>query len=94
MKYFIYTYHESKPKNGAAIIKTVNVYQIHRNVPKQVCSRTDTFVSETQLVLEALEEQEALSPKAFAKNPNSGSMVNGTFSAMEAARFAKIFRIN
>lgn len=93
MKYFIYTYHESKPKNGSAIIKTVNVYQIHRNVPKQICSRSDTFVGETQLVLEALEEHGALSPQAFVKT-QFNNMVYGTFSAMEEARFAKIFRVN
>lgn len=91
MKHFIYTYRETK--KGDSLYKTVRVYQVHRNIPKLICERSDTFVSETQLVLEALEDQQALSPAAFVKN-DSGSMVHGNFWSMQNERFAVITRIN
>lgn len=95
MKHFIYIYREGRANpNGSPIIKTVRVYQIHRNVPKLICERSDHSVGEVQLVIEALEDVEALQPAAFAKNPNTGSMINGNFWSMEQAKFAKITRIN
>jgi len=91
MKHFVYTYYETK--KGDSLYKTARIYQIHRNVPKLICERTDTFVSEVQLVLEGLEDQQALAPAAFAKN-DAGSMINGNFWSMEQGKFAKITRLN
>lgn len=73
MKYFIYTYSEGKPpRDGSGILKTVRIYEVRKNIPTLICSYSDNFVSEWQLVMQALEQAEALPPATFHIGP-SGS---------------------
>lgn len=53
MKHFIYTYTEKARKNDSTL-KTVSIWQIVRNQPRHLITRSDTFVSKDQLVLESL----------------------------------------
>jgi hypothetical protein len=94
MKHFIYTYHEGKPpRDGSGILKTVKVYRIKKGTPVLVVKRTDTFVNEYQLVLEALESVKALPSRAFERSPNHGGFQHN-FSALETAGIANINRVD
>lgn len=91
MKSFIYTYSEGKaPRDGSGIKKTVHVYQLVKGTPKLIATRTDTFVSEFQLVMDAMEQVKALPRKAFEKNPNTGSRIYGTAWALREDGIANI----
>lgn len=71
MKHFIYTWHEFLPRNGYPRY-TVRLYQIVRNTPKFVGDFSDNFVSEFQLVMQALEAHKALPKRAFVRSQLGG----------------------
>ncbi len=71
MKHFIYTYSEHTPRNGHTQ-KTVRIYRILHGVPKFCDGLTDTFVSEFQLVMQALETYKLLPRRAFERNQFGG----------------------
>lgn len=64
MKRFIYTMREYTPHTGYTFY-TVRVYRIVRGVPVFIGALTDSFVSEFQLVMMALEKYKALPKRAF-----------------------------
>lgn len=64
MKHFIYTWHVFTPRNGFPRY-TVRLYQIVRNTPRFIGVLSDNFVSEFQLVMQALEAYKALPKRAF-----------------------------
>lgn len=76
MIHLIYTFTEAKaPRDGSGIKKTARVYRIKRGSPELIVSRTDTFVDEGQLVLEALatvRKEQRLPPAMFEKNQFGG----------------------
>lgn len=91
MKHFIYTFREQTPRNGHTI-KTVRIYHVYRNIPKLVAQGSDTFVSEFQLVMMTLEDNEQLPPPAFVKGNGGGHMYH-TADMLEDAGFAKITKV-
>lgn len=85
MKSYIYTYSEKDRKHAEVwhCHKTVRVYRMVRNEPVFLIERTDTFVDQFQLVLDAMWEfrENAVSPAlkahnlpkaAFEKHPTGG----------------------
>jgi hypothetical protein len=94
MQNFTYTYKQGKAaRDGSGVKKTVVIHEIINNVPHKVAERTDTFVDEFQLVLDAMEDAALLPPAAFVRRPNTGSRINNSPEAMEAAGFARITRL-
>ena len=91
MRHFVYTYSERTPRNGH-VEKTVRIYRIVRNKPTFVCEETDTFVSEFQLVMGAMQRAKALPAKAFEKHP-SGCWKYGYAYLLELAGIASVTRI-
>lgn len=91
MKHFIYTYSE-KQRRGATE-KTVRIYRIKRGIPHCVGSRTDTFVSEFQLVMELMKANGLLPAKAFKTN-NFGGFEYWYSSGLEAAGIASVRRVS
>lgn len=96
MKYFVYTYHEHKPPtNGSGQKRTVKVYRIVRGRPPQlVAASTDTFMSEFQQVMSALEGAKVLHPDAFRRNENSGGHLYYTADMLKDAGWAEVYRID
>lgn len=95
MRHFIYTYSETKPpRDGSGAKKTVNVYEIENNIPRQVATRTESFVNEFQLVLNALEENAILPAFVFERNPHNSARIYGSEYSLEQAGIAKISRID
>lgn len=93
MKSFIYTYSEGRaPRNGSGIVKTVCIYRIVRNEPRFVCKESDTFVSQFQLVMQALERAKAL-PRAAFKRHQFGGYFYGNASHMRECGVASIHNI-
>ena len=71
MKHFIYTYSENT--RGMYVKKTVNIYRIVKNIPVFVITLTDSFVSEFQLVMQALEKTKELPKRAYERSKINGS---------------------
>lgn len=86
MKSYIYTYSEKDRKHGGVrhCHKTVRIYRVVRNEPVFLLQRTDTFVDQFQLVMDAMHEftystvegdelaKHGLPTKAFEKHPSGG----------------------
>lgn len=93
MLHFIYTYSETeRPKRNGHTHKTVRIYRLVSGKPRLVAERTDTFVSEFQLVMEAMEENKCLPKRAFENNP-MGGMRYCYASMLEDAGIASIYRV-
>lgn len=85
MRSFIYTYSESKPpRDGSGMVKTVKVYRIKRNQVEFVIELKDTFVSEFQLVMMALEKAKALPKSAFIENQFGSYLYASAFCLKKA----------
>lgn len=88
---FIYTYSEH-PRRNSGTLKTVRIYRIRKNRIEFKAVRTDTFVSEFQLVMEAMEEYKLLPAKAFERSPISNSMIYGSQLSLKEAGIANVER--
>lgn len=91
MKHFIYTYSE-KQRRGTTE-KTVRIYRLKRGIPHCVGSRTDTYVSEFQLVMEAMQANRLLPAKAFEPNQFGGFKYSYS-SQLEEAGIASVRRVS
>ncbi len=91
MKTFVFTYSERTPRNGTTE-KSVILYQIVRNKPVRLGSKTDTYTGAFQLVWELLQELKALPASAFELNPNNSPMHGNAWSMREAG-FADIHQL-
>lgn len=91
MKHFIYTYSEKRLRG--ATIKTVRIYGVKKNDPVFMGQLSDTFVSEFQLVMQALESYHLLPPAAFERTA-SHSLRYGTAYDLREARIASITRVS
>lgn len=91
MKSFIYTYAERQRKGHT--VKTVRIYTVRNNTPAFVGQFSDTFVSEFQLVMAALESFRLLPSSAFVKTP-SQSLLYGTAYDLREANIANITRVS
>lgn len=92
MLYFIYTYAE-KAKGGTTH-KTVRIYKIKKNLPVFMGEMTDTYVSEFQLVMMAMQEFKLLPAKAFEKNDNTGGFKYFYASGLREAGIAEVVRVS
>lgn len=92
MLHFIYTYAEHTPRNGHTH-KSVRIYRMVNGRPRLVAERTDTFVGEFQLVMEALEANRCLPKCAFERHGDSNSYRYSYASSLEDAGIAGIYRV-
>lgn len=90
MKSFVYTYDEKV--RGGHCHKTVHVYWLSRGTPILVSSLTETYVSEFQLVMMALEKSGALPSKAFERHP-FGSYKYGQAYLLREAKIANVNKV-
>ena len=91
MRHFLYTYSEHTPRNGHTV-KTVSLYRIKRNSPHHIVTRSDTFVDEFQLVMDAMEQAKALPRAALVPNQFGGRKYCNS-SALREAGFATVTRV-
>lgn len=90
MLYFIYTYAE-KVKSGTTR-KTVRIYKIKKNMPVFMGEMSETYVSEFQLVMLAMEGFKLLPTKAFEKGLSGGYLYYYA-SGLRDAGIAHITRV-
>lgn len=72
MKSFIYTFTEKRKQ--PACVYTVRIYQIVRGVPVFRGERSESYVSEFQLVLLCMQQFKMVPKKAFERHEPSNNM--------------------
>ena len=92
MKSFIYTFHEQRKQ--PACVYTVRIYQIVRGVPVFKGERSETYVSEFQLVLLCMQQFKMVPKRAFETYPNTGGMKLSYAFEAKAARLFHIHRVS
>lgn len=90
MLHFIYTYAE-KVKGGTTH-KTVRIYKIKKNMPVFMGEMSETYVSEFQLVMMAMEAFKLMPARAFEKGPSGGHLYHYAAGLLEAG-IAHITRV-
>lgn len=94
MKTFIYTYNEgASPGDGSGTPKTVEVWQIKRNKPVLIGSRTAAFIGEFALVMDTLQEHRALPAAAFASRQGTSARVHKSANSLATAGIADVIRL-
>jgi hypothetical protein len=93
VKNFIFTRLEGRSSRiSSGTPYTVCIYQIIKGSPVHVVTSKDSFCSEFQQVLNALESVKALPKKAFQKGPFGGHRYGAAYLLREAG-IANINRI-
>ena len=108
MRTYLYTYSVgTPPRDGSGMKKTCRIYWLDRGEARFLVERTDSFVDEFQLVLDAMEEltlypakagtahaKARLPRRAFAKNPNTSGRMFSHASRLREAGIANFQRID
>lgn len=101
MKTFLYTFSVSKPNRDGYRKKSCSVYAMVKGAPVLLTTRTDSFVDEFQLVMDALEALKAsdsskpnLPARAFVRNEFNSTRVYSTAERLFNDGIASFHRID
>lgn len=100
MRTYLYTYHVGKPpRDGSGMKKTCRIYWLDRGEARFLVERTDSFVDEFQLVLDAMESlpktsKARLPRRAFARGDFTSSRLFQHAAKLREAGIANFQRID